>query len=152
MDSSNHDQTNSNAETSDKSPMQEINTDEQSNNTEGDLKGNNSKFFLVKTSTGSFLVPMKKDEMGAVDLAKEAQESLEKYLIDSSGSGSIYKKVSPKISRQNWSPKKKATSPEKHMENTAEKATLFQTDEKDNSHDDFNRKIQRKTTNLSRCH
>ena len=135
--SSNNDRTNSNTGTCNTS--QEVNvtsTDKQSNDTEADLKGNNSKFFLVKTSTGSYLVPMNRDEMGAVNLAKEAQESLEKYLTDSSGSGSNHEKLSPKISKQNRYPKKKSTSPKKPMQNAEEKGTMFQTNEKNISHDD----------------
>ena len=143
--SSNKNRTKSNTGTYDKPPVQETNVksrDEQSNDTKGDSKGNNSKFFLVKTSTGSYLVPMKRDKMGAMDLAKEAQESLEKYLTDSSGSGSNHEKGPPKISKQNWSPKKKGTSPAKPMRNTEEKATMFQTDEKNISHEDFDRRNQ----------
>ena len=137
--SSNTDRTKSNTGTCNKSPMQEINiksTEEQSNDSNDDLRGNNSKFFLVKTSTGSYLVPMKRDEMGAVDLAKEAQESLEKYLTDSPGSNHE-QEVSAKISKQNSSPKGKGNSPEKQKRNREEKGAKFETDEKSG---DFDRK------------
>ena len=137
--SSNTDRTKSNTGTCNKSPMQQINiksTEEQSNDSSDDLRGNSSKFFLVKTSTGSYLVPMKRDEMGAVDLAKEAQESLEKYLTDSPGSNHE-QEVSPKISKQNSSPKGKGNSPEKQKQNTEDKGAKFETDEKSG---DFDRK------------
>ena len=135
--SSNTDRTKSNTGTCNKSPMQQINiksTEEQSNDSSDDLRGNSSKFFLVKTSTGSYLVPMKRDEMGAVDLAKEAQESLEKYLTDSPGSNHE-QEVSPKISKQNSSPKGKGNSPEKQKQNTEDKGAKFETDEKSGNFD-----------------
>ena len=57
------------------SKQQEISVDNE--NTE---KGK-SKFYLVSTSRGSYLIPMDKREKNAVDSAKKAQESLEEYLV-----------------------------------------------------------------------
>ena len=134
--------TKSNSGTNNKSSMQKIkikSAEEQRKDIDKDLQGNNSRFFLVTTSTGNYLVPMNRDEMGAVGSAKEAEKSLEKYLTDSSGSNHEHE-VSHKISKRSRSPKGKVNSPEKQMQNAQEEAAKFQTDEKNVSHGDNHRK------------